>query len=151
MATRSLPRSVSALVVGLLAVLLALVGLSVVWGLTVEYGSGTDVLPLSVTIPTVVAALALLLWPGLSGRVPLLATIAVAGALVLAGLGAEQVGLREREQRTLEASADFGCNNVNSRCPSTTTSRRRGRTGQTGSALRPDRGHRGGLHRRGLR
>ena len=107
-------RRVTALVVGLLAVLLAVFGISVVWGLTVEYGRGTDVLPLTVAIPAAVAALALLLWPGLSGRVQLLATIAVAGALVLAGLGAEHVGLREREQRTLEASADFGCNNVNS-------------------------------------
>ncbi len=107
-------RHVTALLLGLLAVGLAVVGIGAVWGLAVEYGRGTDVLPLAVVVPTVLAAIALVLWPGLPGRVPLLVPVVVAGALVLAGLGAEQVGLREREQRTLEASAGFGCNNVNS-------------------------------------
>lgn len=107
-------RRVTALVLGLLAVLLAALGIAAVWGMAVDYGRGTDLLPLAVVLPTACAALALLLWPGLSGRVQLLVPVAVAGVLVLTGLGAEQVGLREREQRTLEASAGFGCNNVGS-------------------------------------
>lgn len=107
-------RRVTALVLGLVATLLAVFGVAVVWGLTVEYGRGTDVLPLAVGIPTALAAVGLLLWPGLRMRVQVVVPVAIAGALALAGLGAEQVGLREREQRTLEASAAFGCNNVNS-------------------------------------
>jgi hypothetical protein len=107
-------RRVTALVLGLLAVLLAVFGVAVVWGLAVDYGRGTDLLLPAVVLPTAFAAIALLLWPGLSGRVQLFVPLAIAAGLLLASLGAEQLGLREREQRTLESSASFGCNNTNS-------------------------------------
>jgi hypothetical protein len=107
-------RSVTAVVLGLLAVLVGVVGLGTVWGLTVEYGRGTDVLPLVVAVPTALVVLLLLLRPDLPRRVRLLVPLSVAAGLLLAGLAAEQVGLREREQRTLAASARFGCTNANS-------------------------------------
>lgn len=107
-------RVVAGLVVGVAALGLAVLGVAAVWGTAVEYAAGTQLLFLAVTMPSAVLALALLTWPGLSGRVVLAVTLG--GVVVLLGvtLVADQLGLREREQRALAASAAIGCNGPNS-------------------------------------
>jgi hypothetical protein len=99
---------------GALTVLLSGYGAAVVWGLSVEYAAGLQVLPLTVLVPTLVGAIALQVWPGLRGRTTALATLGLAALLLAGGLVAHRVGLAEREERALEASARIGCNGPHS-------------------------------------
>jgi hypothetical protein len=95
---------------GALTVLLSVYGVAAVWGLSVEYAAGLQVLPLTVVVPTLVGAIALQVWPGLRGRTRALATLGLAALLLAGGLVAHPLGLAEREERALEASARIGCN-----------------------------------------
>jgi hypothetical protein len=98
---------------GALTVLLSVYGIAVVWGLSVEYAAGLQVLPLTVLVPTLVGAIALQVWPGLRTRTTALATLGLAALLLAGGLVAHPIGMAEREERALEASARIGCNGPN--------------------------------------
>lgn len=101
-------------VLGALTLLLAVYGVAVVWGLAVEYSAGLQLLPVAVLVPALVGALAVQVWPGLTNKTMLIIPLALGVLLVGAGLVANEVGLREREDRAAVASESIGCNGPNS-------------------------------------
>lgn len=107
-------RHVVGAALGVLTLLLAVYGVAVVWGLTVEYSAGLQLLPVTVLVPALVGALTVQVWPGLSHRTMLVVPLGLGALLVGAGLVANQVGLREREDRATVASESIGCNGPNS-------------------------------------
>ena len=107
-------RYVVGVVLGVLTAVLSVYGVAVVWGLSVEYAAGYQVLPITVLVPTLVGAITLLVWPGLGQRRAVLAALGLAALLLVSGLVAHPIGLAEREDRALEASARIGCNGPNS-------------------------------------
>lgn len=107
-------RTVVAGVLGALMLLLAGYGFLVVWGLTVEYDAGLQLLPVTVLLPTLVGVVALVVWPTPTERTKVLVLLGLVATLVVGGLLAQVLGQHEREQRALEASARMGCNGPNS-------------------------------------
>lgn len=107
-------RYVVGAVLGTVTAVLAGYGVAGVWGLTVEYGAGLQLLPIAVLVPALLGALTLQVWPGLSNRTMLLAPLALGLVLAGAGLVADRVGLHHREVRAAAASESIGCNGPNS-------------------------------------
>lgn len=110
MSTR-LARSVTTVVLGLVALGLAALAALVVYGVTVEYGGGfaSSDLVLFVGLPVVVSLLAALAWPR-RGALPRLVAATAFAIVVVASLGGATV-LGERQNRILEQqiSDDFAC------------------------------------------
>jgi hypothetical protein len=105
----------AAVLVALAALVLGALGCSVVYGFSAEYsgGTGLQVLPVVVAVPALVAAVAVALWPGSSGRAIVLVPVGSIVLLLAAGLGADLLGDRAHGQRLLEESRSFACNGPN--------------------------------------
>jgi len=115
MDARDRVRRGAAVVLGLAALALAVLGVSVVHGFSAEYsgGTGLQVLPVVVALPALVATLAVALWPAASRRATILVPVGSVVLLLLAGLGADLLGDRAHGQRLLEESRSFACNGPN--------------------------------------
>ena len=112
METRTRVRTAVGLVAGLAAVVLAGLGLAVVYGFAVEYGGGSfrDLAFLVVPIPLLAVLAAVAAWPGLATRRQV-AVLAGAAVVMVGGcLAADALGAAESDDRALEASRTFACN-----------------------------------------
>lgn len=96
----------------LISIALAGLGVSIVYGVSQEYGGGAglQLLPLVVGLAGGAAALATWSWPGLRALVRLGVPLAVVAVVVVGGLAADQLGSRARQQRLVSESESFGCN-----------------------------------------
>jgi hypothetical protein len=116
MDSRTRARIGIALAIALVAATLVVLGLWTVYGLAVEYGGGAigDVAFLVVPIPTLAAAGAVALWPGLPARARVATVLGTAALMLGGGLVADELGQAENHERLLEESGRFTCNGPNS-------------------------------------
>ncbi len=99
----------------LISIVLACLGVSMVYGVSQEYdgGAGLQLLPLVIGLAGGAAALASWSWPGLRALVRVGVPLAVVAAVVVGGLVADQLGSRARQQRLVSESEGFECNGPN--------------------------------------
>ncbi|MFD1948918.1 hypothetical protein [Nocardioides aestuarii] len=102
-------RYVVGTVLGVLTLGAIVICIGAVWGLSLEYAYGLDLLPGAVAIPALLGAITVQVWPGLSRRTMLVAPVTLAVLLVGAGLAANWIGLEQRDARAAAASERIGC------------------------------------------
>ena len=112
MDTRNRVRTGAGLMAALAAVVLAGLGLAMVYGFAVEYGGGSfrDLAFLVVPIPLLAALVAVVSWPGVPARRQAAVLAGAAVAMVGGCLAADALGAAESDERALEASRTFSCN-----------------------------------------
>ena len=112
MDTRTRIRYGTAVVLALATCLTMAAAVSVVYGLAVEYGSGSfaELVLLVVGLPVLLVLLTAAVLPRVSGRSVVAVVLGTAAVMVAGGLTAEALGVDENEQRLLDGSRAFTCN-----------------------------------------